>query len=194
MYLRRAQNSRSLDATANHAQRRRNRSQPASTQREAASLSEALKQFQRKVDMVRRVPSKQRNAVLLRERDRDTVKRLGLLLACGLVIACGFVYAGGQHFAALRLGYQTEKLRTVRDELTEEQHRLLLEREAAASPLRLEPAARRLGMQPLQAAQINPLKGFVNNLTDKSLQSSSRLSESQSGTHRTSAPQGSTVQ
>jgi len=39
--------------------------------------------------MVRRVPSKQRNAVVLRERDRDALKRLGLLLGCGLVIACG---------------------------------------------------------------------------------------------------------
>ena len=144
--------------------------------------------------MVRRVPSKQRNAVVLRERDRDALKRLGLLLACGLVIACGFVYAGGQHFAALRLGYQTEKLRSVRVELTEEQHRLLLEREAAASPLRLERAARRLGMQPLQAAQIDPLKGFVNNLTNKALQSSGQLSQSQSGSTRTSAQPGTKAQ
>jgi len=131
---------------------------------------------------------------VLRERDRDALKRLGLLLACGLVIACGFVYAGGQHFAALRLGYQTEKLRTVRVELTEEQHRLLLEREAAASPLRLERAARRLGMQPLQAAQIDPLKGFVNNSTNKTLQSSDRSSESQSGSTRVSAPAGTKAQ
>ena len=144
--------------------------------------------------MVRRVPSKQRNAVVLRERDRDALKRLGLLLGCGLVIACGFVYAGGQHFAALRLGYQTEKLRSVRVELTEEQHRLLLEREAAASPLRLERAARRLGMQPLQAAQIDPLKGFVNNSTNKALQSSERSSESQSGSTRVSAPAGTKAQ
>ena len=144
--------------------------------------------------MERRVPSKQRNAVVLRERDRDALKRLGLLLACGLVIACGFVYAGGQHFAALRLGYQTEKLRSVRVELTEEQHRLLLEREAAASPLRLERAARRLGMQPLQAAQIDPLKGFVNNSTNKALQSSERSSESQSGSTRVSAPAGTKAQ
>jgi len=144
--------------------------------------------------MVRRVPSKQRNAAVLRERDRDALKRLGLLLACGLVIACGFVYAGGQHFAALRLGYQTERMRTVRDELTEEQHRLLLEREAAATPLRLERAARRLGMQPLQAAQIDPLNGSLNNSTNKALQSSGRLSESQPGSTRTSAQPGTKAQ
>ncbi|HEX3229865.1 MAG TPA: hypothetical protein VHQ95_12900, partial [Pyrinomonadaceae bacterium] len=35
---------------------------------------------------------------------------------------------------------------------------LTLEREAAASPARLELAARRLGMQPMQPAQIDPLK------------------------------------
>lgn len=144
--------------------------------------------------MVRRVPSKQRNAAVLRERDRDALKRLGLLLACGLVIACGFVYAGGQHFAALRLGYQTEKLRTIRDELTEEQHRLLLEREAAGSPLRLERAARKLGMQPLQAAQIDPLKGFANNLTNQALQSSSRFLESQTGSSRTLVQPGTKAQ
>ena len=144
--------------------------------------------------MVRRVPSKQRNAVVLRERDRDALKRLGLLLGCGLVIACGFVYAGGQHFSALRLGYQTEKLRTIRDELTEEQHRLLLEREAAASPLRLERAARKLGMQPLQAAQMDPLKGFVKNLTNKAPQSSGRLSESQPARTRASAQPGTNAQ
>jgi cell division protein FtsL len=187
MHLRRAQSSRGLDTTANHARRRRDRGQLASAQRQAASLSEALKQFREEGDMVRRVPSKQRNAVVLGECDRDALKRLGLLLACGLVIACGFVYAGGQHFAALRLGYQTEKLRTVRDELAEEQHRLLLEREAAASPSRLERAALRLGMQPMQAAQIDPLKGFANSSTNQALQSSDRLSESRSGSNRASA-------
>jgi len=35
---------------------------------------------------------------------------------------------------------------------------LTVEREAAASPARLELAARRLGMQPMQPAQIDPLK------------------------------------
>src|SRR6266498_2946771 len=130
--------------------------------------------------MVRRVPSKQRNAIVRHEDDHNALKRLGLLLAGGFVLACGFVYAGGQHFAALRLGYQTEKLRTVREELTEEQHRLLLERETVAGPLRLERAARKLGLQPLQAAQIDPLKGLINSATNKALQSSDRSTESQS--------------
>ena len=108
--------------------------------------------------MVRRIPSRQRNVGVARERDPGTIFRLGLLLLCGLTLAGGFVYAGGQHFAALKLGYETEDLRKIKKDLTEQQHRILLEREAAVSPARLEQAARQLGMQPMQAAQIDPLK------------------------------------
>ena len=117
--------------------------------------------------MVRRIPSRQRNAPVARERDRGALFRLGLLLLCGLTLAGGFVYAGGQHFAALRLGYQTEDLRKVRTDLAEDQHRFLLEREVAASPARLEQAARQLGMQPMQAGQIDPLKRAVKNSAEK---------------------------
>ncbi len=108
--------------------------------------------------MIRRIPSKQPNAIVARERDTGAVARLGLLLLCGLVLASGFVYAGGKHFASLRFGYQTEKLRGALDNAREEQRRLLLQREVASNPARLERAARQLGMQPLQPAQIDPLK------------------------------------
>jgi cell division protein FtsL len=117
--------------------------------------------------MVRRIPSKQRNAPLAREFDRGALVRLALLLGCGLTLAGGFVYAGGQHFAALKFGYQTENLRKIRSELAEDQRRFLLEREAAASPARLERAARELGLQPMQAAQIDPLKRVSKTSTDK---------------------------
>jgi len=94
------------------------------------------------------------------------LSRLVLLLLCGLSLAGGFVYAGGQHFAALRLGYQTENLRKVRNDLAEAQRRFLLEREAAASPARLERAARELGLQPMQAAQIDPLKRTIRSFAE----------------------------
>ena len=112
--------------------------------------------------MIRRIPSKQRNTLVKRERDPRALARLALLLGCGLVLAIGFVYAGGRHFAALTLGYETEKLRNSLNSAREEQRRLLLEREAAASPAKLEMAARRLGMQPMQPAQIDPLKPRAN--------------------------------
>jgi len=117
--------------------------------------------------MVRRIPSRQRNARVTREPDRGTFVRLGLLLLCGLTLAGGFVYAGVQHFAALRLGYETQNLRKVRDGLAEDNRRFLLEREAMASPGRLERAARQLGMQPMQASQIDPLKSIARGSVDK---------------------------
>ena len=117
--------------------------------------------------MVRRIPSRQRNARVARERDRGTFLRLGLLFLCGLMLAGGFVYAGVQHFAALKLGYETQNLRKVRDGLAEDNRRFLLEREAMASPRRLERAARQLGMQPIQASQIDPLKAIARGSVDK---------------------------
>ena len=108
--------------------------------------------------MVRRVPSKHKNTPVVRHADSGSIVRLAALLLCGLVIAGGFVYAGGRHFAALKLGYETEKLRTQLETEREQQRRLLLERETAASPARLERAARQLGMQPMLPSQIEPVK------------------------------------
>jgi cell division protein FtsL len=116
--------------------------------------------------MIRRVPAKHRNARIAREKDTEAFLRLGLLLVVGLGLACGFVYAGRQHFTALRYGYETETLRRERDQLSEQQRRLILQREEAASPLKLEQAAKRLGMQPLQAAQIDPLRQTATNAKD----------------------------
>ena len=112
--------------------------------------------------MVRRVPAKHRNAPIARERDKDAFLRLALLLMVGLVLTGGFVYAGRQHFAALKFGYETENLKRQREQLIEEQRRLILQREEAANPVKLEQAAKRLGMQPLQPAQIDPLRQVAN--------------------------------
>ena len=117
--------------------------------------------------MVRRVPSRQRNTRVARERDRGMLLRLGILLLCGLTLAGGFVYAGGQHFAALKLGYETENLRKIRNSLVAEQDRLVVEQQVVASPARLERAARQIGMQPMQAAQIDPLKRAARSSVEK---------------------------
>jgi len=78
--------------------------------------------------------------------------------AAAAILAIGFLYAGHQHFAALRLGYETEKLRNTLTDAKEEQRRLAVQKEVVASPARLEQAARQLGMQPMQAAQLDPLR------------------------------------
>ena len=70
--------------------------------------------------MVRRVPSKHRNAPIARQKDKDAFLRLGMLLIIGLGLTSGFVYAGRQHFTALKFGYETENLRRERDQLAAE--------------------------------------------------------------------------
>ncbi|MBV9958254.1 MAG: cell division protein FtsL [Acidobacteria bacterium] len=103
---------------------------------------------------MKRLPLNQPNFTIHRERDRRALSRLALLLFSGLLLAGGFVFAAGQHFAAVRYGYQSEQLRRERERLVEEQRRLLLEREEASAPARLEGEARKLGLQPVSPGQV----------------------------------------
>jgi cell division protein FtsL len=106
-----------------------------------------------------RVPQIQLNVRVRRQRDVAALSRLVLLLFCGVVLACGFVLAAKQHFAAVNYGYQNETLRNERQKLQEERRRLLLEKEQASSPARLEPAARQLGLKPATSGQIGAGSG-----------------------------------
>ena len=103
---------------------------------------------------MRRLPPNQPNFTVHRERDGRALSRLVLLLCCGLMLSGGFVYAAGQRFHTVRYGYQSEELRRERERLLEEQRRLMLAREQAASPVRLERAARELGMQAVEPSQV----------------------------------------
>jgi len=101
-----------------------------------------------------RFPKQQSNARVRRSRDVTALSRLALLLFCGLVLTGGFVFAAKQHFAAVQSGYTTESLRSERKKLIEENQRLALEKETVSAPSKLEPAARKLGLQPATAGQI----------------------------------------
>ena len=103
---------------------------------------------------MKRFPEHQLNAKIRRSRDTSALSRLGLLLFCGLILAGGFVFAAKQHFAAVQYGYEHESLRNERKRLLEENQRLALEKERASAPDKLEPAARRLGLQPARPGQI----------------------------------------
>ena len=105
---------------------------------------------------MKRLPSNRKNYTVHRERDMHALARLALLLACGLILAGGFVYAAGQHFAAVQYGYKSEMLRLDYAQLLEEQRRLMLEREQRTTPEHLGAAAREIGMQSIQPAQITP--------------------------------------
>jgi hypothetical protein len=106
---------------------------------------------------MKRFPEQQRNAKVRRARDINALSRLGLLMFAGFVLAGGFVFAAMQHFAAVQYGYQNESLRTERKKLLEEQQLLALEKEQAINPLRLEAAARQLGLKPATPGQIASL-------------------------------------
>jgi hypothetical protein len=105
-----------------------------------------------------RVPSKQRNSRIHRDRDMRALSRLALLLFSGLILASGFVFAAQQHFAAIEYGYKTEDLRRERERLLEEKQQLLLKREQAFAPARLALEARELGLKPLLASQVGTQK------------------------------------
>ena len=103
---------------------------------------------------MRRVPSKQRNSQIHRDRDVRALSRLALLLLCGLVLASGFVFAAQQHFAAIEYGYKSEGLRRERERLLEEKQHLMLKKEQAFAPPHLAIQARELGLKPLLASQV----------------------------------------
>ena len=103
---------------------------------------------------MKRVPRQHRNTDVRRERDGRALRRQIVLLACGLTAACGFVLAVGQHYAAVRYGYEGERLREERRRLLSERDRLLLELSTAESPVTLEERARGIGMQPARPSQM----------------------------------------
>ena len=103
---------------------------------------------------MRRVPQQHANSYVRRERDRRALARQALLLASCVVLAAGFVFAARQKIAAVQYGYRSEELRRERGRLLEEQNRLLVAVEESSSPVHLERAARRLGLQPARASQI----------------------------------------
>jgi len=107
---------------------------------------------------MRRLPANHRNSRVHRQRDARALSRLMLLLFCGLVLAGGFVFAAQQYFAAVQYGYKCEGLRRERERLAEEQQQLILERERASAPARLEAAALQLGLRPLQPGQVGSQK------------------------------------
>jgi cell division protein FtsL len=113
-----------------------------------------------------RVPPSHVNSKVYRERDLSALSRLVLLLFCGLALTAGFLFAARQHFTALQFGYKTQDLRREHAQLLQEQRRLLLNKEEATSPVRLEPAARGIGLLPVQPGQI--VGGTEDKRTDTS--------------------------
>jgi hypothetical protein len=72
---------------------------------------------------------------------------LALIAVAGALISCGFVISAGQHFDAVKLGYESEELRRQTADLEERKRQLETERGSVSSPIEIERRAKRLGMQ-----------------------------------------------
>jgi cell division protein FtsL len=108
---------------------------------------------------MRRLPQQYPNPHVRRQRDPRAARRQAILFVGCLLLAFGFIYAVRQQILAVDYGYKTEALRREREELLDEQRKLLLAVEESSSPARLEEAGRELGMQPARAAQIEAAAG-----------------------------------
>ena len=118
---------------------------------------------------MKRLPPNHANRKIHRERDINALSRLILLLVCGLALTSGFLFAARQHFAAIQYGYKSQDLRAEHKRLLEEHRHLQLMKEEATSPVRLEPAARGLGLQPIQPGQIAVRKEDKRNASNPAM-------------------------
>ena len=72
---------------------------------------------------------------------------LALIAVAGALISCGFVISAGQHFDAVKIGYESEELRRQTTDLEERKRQLETERARESSLIEIERRARRLGLQ-----------------------------------------------
>ena len=72
---------------------------------------------------------------------------LAIIAVAGALISCGFVISAGQHFDAVKIGYESEELRRQSSELEERKRQLETERARESSPIEIERRAKRLGLQ-----------------------------------------------
>lgn len=88
-----------------------------------------------------------RNSRVARPVSTRVFSWLTVIAAAGALISCGFIMSAGQHFEAVRIGYQSEELRRQAAELEDKKRQLELERARASSPLEMERRAKRLGLR-----------------------------------------------
>ncbi|HEV8482014.1 MAG TPA: hypothetical protein VGV87_00540 [Blastocatellia bacterium] len=72
---------------------------------------------------------------------------LAIIAVAGALISCGFIISAGQHFDAVKIGYENEDLRRQTAELEERKRQLETERARESSPIEIERRAKRLGLQ-----------------------------------------------
>jgi hypothetical protein len=134
---------------------------------------------------MRRVPQQHTNPDVRRERDPRAMRRQAFLLSACVMLALGFVFAASQKIAAVQYGYRSEELRREREQVLEEQRRLLLTIEQNAAPESLERAARGLGMQPARASQIGAGDERASEATDSASEEEETTKQKRGATNAT---------
>ena len=93
-------------------------------------------------------PEKQiRNARVARPVSGRVFVWLAIIAVAGALLCTGFVISGRQHFEAVAIGYETEKLRQESSQLEEKIRALDLEYARVSSPVEVERAAQKIGLQ-----------------------------------------------
>jgi hypothetical protein len=93
-------------------------------------------------------PRKQiRNSRVARPVSAHVFAWLAIIAVAGALISSGFVISAGQHFDAVKIGYESEELRRQAAQLEDRKRRLETERARESSPIEIERRATRLGLQ-----------------------------------------------
>ena len=85
------------------------------------------------------------------------------IVVAGALLSCGFIISARQHFEAISVGYESEKLRQQSAQLEERLRQLELEYARAASPVEIERRATKLGLErPDKKALDKPVSSNAN--------------------------------
>jgi hypothetical protein len=93
-------------------------------------------------------PRKQiRNSRVARPVSAHVFVWLAIIAVAGTLISTGFVISAGQHFDAVKIGYESEELRRQAAQLEDRKRQLETERARESSPIEIERRATQLGLQ-----------------------------------------------
>lgn len=107
----------------------------------------------------RNSPQTKSSQNIKREHDSIPWRYCLMTLLCGSFLIVGFFFAARQHFSSIDYGIKNSRLRKQIDELEAEKRRLILQKEIALSPAEIKKAAKKIGLTPMTASNIEVFRG-----------------------------------
>lgn len=95
-------------------------------------------------------------------------KFYSLASVCLVALAAGFFLAARNHFSSVTTAFGNSELRKQLNDLEAEKRRLMLAKEVALSPLEIKKSARKLGFEPMTAANVGSYKSANAELAKRS--------------------------